>query len=320
MEVYNLFVSSENRDTQLYPDGNSYILHLPTILHNITHVELLHATVPNSIYNVSDGTDVISVTPTDGTSNAITFSIPPGYYDASGLACELTNAIFPATEVKFEFLKSEGKFFIYREGNPFTITILSEELRFLLKLNEITTSTPPPSDVPVDDVMPLYGGNLRYYNKNYIKSLEVVNLHPQEGIFLDIEELRSTFNRDAKKVDEGDVITRSFGMIPLDVNSGCIKRFKKSNDYDFVIEYPYAIQSIDRLTIKWVDQYGRTVRFNGADDNSFLLRIHTDIKKEGIQEIPEQPILYENVKHFNIFVVTGVILIVGLIILLLLKR
>lgn len=326
MEVYNLFVSSENRDVEKYPSGNSYTLHLPTILHNVTKVELLHASVPNSIYNVTNGSNVISVSNVSSSAGGalVDFSIPRGFYDGCGLATEISAAIYTDTEVQVDYLPHEGKFFFYREGNTFTLQVNTTEMKNLLKMDTSTDSeVPPPVTSPT--YTPLFSNNLRYQNKNFIKSREVVNLHPEEGIFLDVEELRTTFNRDAKKLESntfsGETMTRSFGMIPLDVSSGCIKRFKKTNDYDFSVKYSYPIQSLSRLTINWIDHNGRMINFNGADDNSFLLRIHTDIEKEGIMEIPEQGVVYENAKRFNnLFIVAGVVLIIGLIILLLLKR
>ena len=326
MEVYNLFVSSENRDVDKYPSGNSYTLHLPTILHNVTKVELLQASVPNSIYNVTDGSNVISVSnvTTSVGGPLVDFSIPVGFYDGCGLATELSAAIYNDTHVQVDYLEHEGKFFFYREDTSFTIVANTPEMENLLKLYVSTYSQVPPT-VTSPTYTPLFSNNLRYQNKNFVKSSEVVTLHPAEGIFLDIEELRTTFNRDAKKLESntfsGETMTRSFGMIPLDVSSGCIKRFKKANDYDFSVAYSYPIQSLSRLTVNWIDRLGKSVSFNGASDNSFLLRIHTDFEKEGILEIPEQPVLYENVKRFNnLFILAGVVLIIGLIMLLLIRR
>ena len=73
----------------------------------------------------------------------------------------------------------------------------------------------------------------------------------------------------------GKNISRTFGLIPMDVNGGEIKRYKKTTDYDFAIDYPYPIQSLSKLTVRWVDKNGDIVNFNGLDDNSFLLRFHT---------------------------------------------
>ena len=68
---------------------------------------------------------------------------------------------------------------------------------------------------------------------------------------------------------------RSFGLIPMDVSSGIIKRFKKTSDFDFSIEYPRPIEKLSRLTVRWVDKNGKVVNFNGLEDNSFLLRCYT---------------------------------------------
>jgi hypothetical protein len=53
-----------------------------------------------------------------------------------------------------------------------------------------------------------------------------------------------------------------------------VKRFKKSSDYDIVVDFPYPIQSLDRITINWVDIYGQLINFNGLNANACLLRFH----------------------------------------------
>ena len=102
---------------------------------------------------------------------------------------------------------------------------------------------------------------------------------------MDIEELRTPLNEEAVGLDggtlgtfSGQVMTRSFGLIPLDVPSGSIKNFKKYSDYDLCVNYPYPIEKLDRLTVKWVDVNGQLVNFNGLEDNSFILRLHTTRK------------------------------------------
>ena len=120
-----------------------------------------------------------------------------------------------------------------------------------------------------------------YRDKEFILSDKVVDLNPYEGVFLDINELRTNSNEDAKSITgslgtySGETMARSFGYIPMDVSSGSIKRFKKTSDYDFTIDYPYPIQTIDRLTVQWIDKNGTLLDFNGLEDNSFLLRFHT---------------------------------------------
>jgi hypothetical protein len=56
-----LFADSKNRDVQLYPSGNSYVLHLTTPIKDIERVDLVSARVPNTVFNMTAGSNVISI-------------------------------------------------------------------------------------------------------------------------------------------------------------------------------------------------------------------------------------------------------------------
>jgi hypothetical protein len=286
MEVKQIFVSSENRDTTLYPYGNSYTLHITEPIKDIAKVELLYASVPNTIYNITDGTNVIALSnvTSNATDGLTQFSIPQGFYNASTLASELTQAVGNVTGITVSYLGAEGKFLLSRPvaQNNFASNILSSELATMMGFdnNVLKTST----NVPVSSgtIIPLYSDHTRYRDKEFLKSDRVINMAPNEGIFLDIHELRTNFNEDAKAILSGDRgtysglnVSRTFGLIPMDANAGSIKHFKKTSDYDFCVDYVYPIRKLDRLTIQWVDRFGRPVSFNGLEDNSFILRFHT---------------------------------------------
>tara|TARA_B110000858_G_C17758043_1_gene453076 strand:- start:81 stop:941 length:861 start_codon:yes stop_codon:yes gene_type:complete len=277
-EYKNIFVSSENRDTELYPSGNSYTLVITHPLKYIKRVELLHASVPNTMYNISIGTDVIQVSNTSAnhTEDATTFSVPSGFYSGPGLAQELTATLLGATGVTVTYLQNEGKFLFTRTGNTFKVVAPTSEMSSVIGLSAGNSQTVA---TETDLNLPLYSNHSRYTGKNFIKSTVVANLHPHEGIFLDIEELRTNNNEDAVPLIgntySGHNISKSFGLIPMDVNGGEIKRYKKNSDFDFAIDYPYPIQSLSKLTVQWVDKNGNRVNFNGLNDNSFLLRFHT---------------------------------------------
>lgn len=281
VEYKNIFVSSENRDTTLYPSGNNYTLVITHPIQQIKRVELLHASVPNTIYNISDGTNVIGLSNTASTSGLTrtTFSIPRGFYSGPGLAQELTAAVNTTTGVTVTYLVNEGKFLFARGGNDFSLEVLSLELSKALGFSNATPVVSTSASSETDTEISLYANNSRYTGKEFVKSTSIANLHPHEGIFLDIDELRTNNNEDAVRWSGntyiGKNISRTFGLIPMDVNGGEIKRYKKTTDYDFAIDYPYPIQSLSKLTVRWVDKNGDIVNFNGLDDNSFLLRFHT---------------------------------------------
>lgn len=282
-EYKNIFVSSENRDTELYPDGNAYTLVITHPIKFIKRIEILHASVPNTIYNISVGTNVIQVSNTTTTQGGTptTFSIPVGFYSGPGLATELTSAISGATGCSVTYLQNEGKFLITRPiaTGTFDVTAITQEMADILGFTMGTTVNSQTVATETGTNLPIFSGHTRYSGKHFLKSPRVANLHPNEGIFLDIEELRTNNNEDAVKwtgnTFTGHNISRTFGLIPMDVNGGDIKRYKKTTDFDFAIDYPYPIQSLAKLSVQWLDKNGRRVDFNGLNDNSFLLRFHT---------------------------------------------
>ena len=291
-EIRNVFVSSTSRNIELYPNGNSYTVHLTTPIKDVVKVELLHCSVPNTMYNLSDGSNVIAISNvatgiTSTPSDLTTFSIPPGFYSASGLATELTNATSNNTGMSVTYTSGQGKFLFKRPTattNPFTMNVTSNNLASMLGFtaNEMIDS----SNVPVetDTNLPLFSDNSTYVGQEFKRSETIAELNPIKGVFLDINQLRTPFNEQGMNMSSsngnystysGQNMTRSFGMIPLDVSGGAIKRFEKTSDYDVEIDYPYPIQNIDRLTIEWIDKDGKRLDFNGANDNSFLIRFHT---------------------------------------------
>lgn len=285
--IKNIFVSSQNRNTSLYPYGNSYTLFLNSAIKQVKKVELVNASVPNTLYNVSNGSNVISIGNASAPGGLLTFSIPNGFYSAPGLASELVFAAGNATGVNFQYVSNEGKM-LFTNTSTFNMIINSAELAPLLGfppsvVGQVLSSSFVSSS-PGSQVYPLYSDNTQYRGLNWIKSTQVVTMVPIDGIFLDIQELRNFNNEDAQAMTaqtpgyfqtySGSNTSRTFGMIPLDVSSGNIKMFKKNTDYDLNVEFPYPIQKIDRLTIQWTDVNGNVVSFNGLDDNSFLLRFH----------------------------------------------
>jgi hypothetical protein len=280
-ETKNVFVSSENRDTALYPNGNSYTLHLTTPIKDISKVELLHASVPNTMYNLTNGSNVVAFSnATSSIGDPLTyFSLPVGFYGATVLSETIQNAMSNTSNIVVDYLEAEGKFLFTRDispDGPFQMAPGTLEMAKLLGFDDTTTLTSTNVAVETDLNLPLYSDNLLYRGKEFIKSTNVVNLNANEGVFLDIEELRTIFNEDAKSLTGiGQTMARSFGLIPMDVTGGAVKRFKKFSDYDMSIEYTNPIRKLERLTVKWVDKNGQLLNFNGLNDNSFILRFHT---------------------------------------------
>lgn len=282
MESHTIFVSSENRDINLYPSGNNYVLSLVTPIREVTSVELLHASVPNSLYNLNDGTGVFSFS--NVSSNAATqvlgdlstFSLPKGFYGATGLASYMAGACSNVCGISVSYLQNEGKFMFTRPTafGPFGLHSNTQEMTRLLGFDDTATQNVLMSSNvafagPQD--FPLYSDFLLTRGREFIKSDKVVNLAPNEGVFLDIEELRTNFTQDAGIGSAN----RAFGIIPMDVASGQIKRFKQMTDYNMKVDFPSPIPQVDRLTVRWTDRRGSLISFNGLEDNSFAIKIHT---------------------------------------------
>lgn len=280
MVIKQVFVSSENRDKDLYPNGNSYSLHITQPIKDIHRVELLYASVPNTMYNLTNGGNVIKFSNVISTTDdpLTTFSLPKGFYSSHELSEQLNNTINNITGIQVSYLRTEGKF-LFRRPEPFSLEIDSEELSSILGFenNKIYESSNVTESLELN--IPLYSNNTIYNGQDFIKSENMVDLLNNQGIFLDVEELQTYNTEDAKSLTgntySGGNIRRTFGLIPLDVPSGTIKTFKKSTDYDLFCDYAYPIKKLDRLTIKWIGRFGQTVNFNGSDDNSFLLRFYT---------------------------------------------
>ena len=285
--VKNIFVSSQNRNTSLYPYGNSYTLFLNNTIKQIRKVELVNASVPNTLYNITNGSNIISFGNVNEVNGLLTFSIPNGFYSAPGLATELVYAAGNATGISVQYVSNEG-IMLFTNASVFNMVINTAEvapiLGFPTSVVGQVLSSNFVSSSPGSQVYPLYSDNTQYRGLDWIKSSQVVTMVPNDGIFLDIQELRNFNNEDAQAMTaqspgnfqtySGSNISRTFGMIPLDVSSGTIKRFKKNTDYDLSVEFPYPIQKLDRLTIQWTVVNGYVVSFNGLEDNSFLLRFH----------------------------------------------
>lgn len=260
-----VFVDSASRDTAVYPNGNVYTLHLTNPVHSVIQVDLVAAKVPNTMYNLTNGSNVLSF-------NSNVLSISPGYYSACGLAQALVDS--SGSTLCVEFVPDEGRYIFSSNLVSFTLQGQTTEIRNLLGISSGVLSSFAGSASPV------YANNVAYAKLSMYKSTRIIDLSTNEYVFLDIEELRTTSVLDAKKLirgtTEGSTIRSTFGMIPLDVQSGGIKNYKETTDYKQYILYNTPIPKLDRLTIRWIDRNGQALNFQGFDHNAFTLRVHCE--------------------------------------------
>jgi len=252
-----IFADADNRDVSLYPSGNSYVLHLTRPIRNVERVDLVSARVPNTMYNLTDGSNVFAF-------NSSNVSLNPGFYSAYTLA----QAVTSNATVALDYLPQEGHF-IFSSPSAFSLKIQSQEFGTMTGLPKGTyvSSLATPLD-------PSYTG------KYVVKSTTLVDFSLNEYIFLDIDELKTPFHVDTGALQgttgtiSGSNANRAFAPIIMDVGSACIKNFHENKDYRVSVDYPEPINSLQRLTVRWVDKSGNLLDFRGWNTNAFILRLH----------------------------------------------
>ncbi len=250
-----IYLDSRNRISSSF--GNAYTLYLQTPMKNISQVDLVAATVPNTMYNITNGSNIFSVSGTD-------ISISPGFYSSKGLYKTINAS---TTAISMSMFENEGKFILYKDS-PFGIIFNS---------NEFTNATGFVTGSFTSSLATTSNGifDTSVIGKYFVKSSNVMNLKTfGEYLFLDIDELRRPIEFEAVSNPYTSDNSSPFAIIPLDVPSGSIKTFKEESDFKMSVKYPKPIDQIDRFTVRWLDSLGNSVNFNGVDENSILLRCH----------------------------------------------
>jgi hypothetical protein len=281
--------------------GNTYTLFLQSPLLNVKRAELVSATVPNTVYNINSP-ELFILDETE------TISVSNGFYSTCGLVEAVNECMSNSSPYKLSFLQNEGKFMMIGK-NEFTMTILSSEFSNLTGFSGTLVSNLATSS------------NGIYLNNNggyhFIKSPVVSNMKPWgEYVYLDIQELRRPFEIEAVTDPNSSQNSTIFAVIPLDVTSGHIKTFKEHTDYKISVEYPKPIDSIDRLTVRWLDYNGNVVNFNGVEDNALILRFYEE-EIERFETVTEkEPEIPKISQKQTVFL----FLVVSIVIILLIKR
>jgi hypothetical protein len=211
------------------------------------------------MYNLTNGSNVLQV-------NSSNVSLNDGFYSVYTLATDLTAVM---SGVSLAYIPEEGHF-IFSGPSQFTIKIQSSQLATMLGLPASTTLTSTMAG-PTD---PSYSGNY------ILKSTTLVDMSLNDIVYLDIEELRSPFNVDTGAIQattgtiSGSNANRAFAPIAMDVGSACIKNFGENKDYRIGVDYPEPINSLQRLTVQWIDRDGTLLNFQGWNTNSFVLRLY----------------------------------------------
>ena len=288
METHYLVVNSNLRDTTLYPSGNSYTMHLTNPIHDVTRVELIQASVPNVIQNVVDGTNIIQVSNLE-TNSLHSFSIPNGFYSATGLGAEIQNAINPVSGIDVTYLSNEGRYAFLR-SNTYSAFDLKPSTTLANLMGFSDTSTRTATEVQdlsnTTTTFPLYANNDRYRENYFVKSDQLINLTADNYVYLDINELNNGRMHQAQKIEVNSFSTSAsqynFGPIVMDVSSGGIKHFSETNDYSYGVDFYPPISQLSRVTVRWRKTDGSLINFQGLNENSFMLKVTSKFRKDDI--------------------------------------
>jgi hypothetical protein len=123
--IQYVFVDSRNASSG---SSNSYVLHLTHRIKNIERVDLVSAKVPNTMYNITNGSITIS---------GNTISVPSGFYSAYGLE----------TVLPIQYIPDQG---IFSFNNPGTINSASPDVQKCLGLLSLPLTTPATSQTIID--------------------------------------------------------------------------------------------------------------------------------------------------------------------------
>lgn len=316
--VEYIHVDSRIRDSNLYPNGNAYTLYLTNPLKNISKVELVSAKIPNSIYNLNFGSNVLNF---GGTSN---LSLAPSFFSASTLATEITNTGRLPAGLTVYYSTNEGKYIFY-SASSFTMNVTTQEMATMLGMPRGVVQTAAiPSATSPDGLV--YGSNPTLTGKYLLKSSNVADFTTNEFLFLDIMELRNQKLNLGSRISGNTFVntqaSHAFGPVTLDVISGSIKTFRENGDYALAIDYPHVVEKLSSLTVTWRDINGNPVIFNGANNNSFMLRVtRTDVPPtmERDPKLPP-PVPWNSGNINNPKVIVMIALLVGLVMILLMKK
>jgi len=294
-----VFVSSDLRDSNLYPSGNSYVLHMTIPVKNISKVDLVSAHFPNSMYNITSSSNVISI---NGNSNIFIHS---GRYDQLSLANTLTT-----NGMNVAYNKPEGHFII-SNAVSYNFVINNSEIATLMGFKKGKTYTLVPANPKQD---PLYASS------NIIRSDVIANMTMNDYVFLDIEELRTPRNLATGPLSDNTVIGTNVNTMfaPVMIKNphlSSVTNFMETKDILLSTYYPEPIASIDRLTIRWRDKLGNILDFQGLNSNSFILRLHVSNEERMKQLDSLPPPVPFNMGIPQHYIIWG-ILILGIIILL----
>ena len=313
-QVSYIHVDSRSRDTTLYPFSNAYTVFLNKPITNVTRVDLVSAIVTNPF--------------STNTSNAylwldITELRTPSTYTASKLTLTNVGPLASPT-VGIVTIGTVNGTTISGQANQVYTNVASTATgngtgaRFTVTRSgtgavSAVTVTTAGSGYSVGDTITisytLVGGGSSTDNITF----------PVATV---------TTNQIQRNQPSSQTPATSFAAVPINVAVNFQQTFREMTDYSWSVAYPSRLDSIERLTIRWLDYQGSVVNFGNAqtyDPNMFILRVYTQV----VPTTPERPLSLPppvNEGFFNledkskVYMTALGTLIAGLIMIMLLRK
>lgn len=315
-QVSYIHVDSRSRDTTLYPFSNSYTVFLNKPITNVTRVDLVSAIVTNPF--------------TSGTSNAylwldITELRTPSTYTASKLTLTNVGPLASPT-VGIATIGTVNGTTVAGQANQVYTNVASTATgngtgaRFTVTRSgtgavSAVTLAVAGSGYSVGDTITIAGASMG-------------GATPADNITFTVATVGT--NQIQRNQPSSQTPATSFAAIPINVATNFQQTYREMSDYPWSVAYPSRLDSIERLTIRWLDYQGSVVTFGTGgsttyDPNMFILRVYTQV----VPTTPERPLSLPppvNEGFFNledkskVYLTALGTLIAGLIMIMLLRK
>jgi hypothetical protein len=273
-QVSYIHVDSRNRDTTLFPFSNTYTVFLNKPITNVTRVDLVSAIVTNpSTANAYIWLDITELrTPSTYDARKLTLT-NVGPLASPTLPILTISALVTSTTIIGQANQ------VYRNIAS-TATGNGTGARFTVTRNG--------SGVPTV-ALAAAGSGYSVGVTITLAGATVGGTTPTDNITFTVASVGS--NQIQSNQTSSLTPATSFAVIPMDVAQNFQRTFKETTDYAWSVTYPSRLDSIERLTVRWLDYTGSVVQFGGPgtitfDPNMFVLRVYTQF----VPTAPERPL------------------------------
>lgn len=277
-QVSYIHVDSRSRDTTLYPGANAYTIFLNKPITNITRIDLVSAQVINpasSTTPVSNGYIWLDITElrTPFTYDARKLTLTNALGIGSPVSAISTIGAFAATVVGTTTATYTNVPAITDKGARFTV------VRATGTVTSVTLTS---------------SGNAYAVGETVTLSyLNVGGSTAADNITFQVTAITETYIQ--RNQTSSTTPATSFAAIPIQQAGLTVlqtnQTFNEATQYPWSITYPSRLDSVERLTIRWLDYAGAVVQFSASgstayDVNSFILRVYTTFPPVA----PERPL------------------------------